>query len=846
MTRLCLIVPPLCAAIMWFLTGPAHADFVLFSGEAQQGTPWSDNPATTAIIDNTPLGQPDNQPTLRLTYDRAYRSAGLGFYGTHKLTVPPGFTTLRLKVMSPTHDVGFGQVRLALGEHQLAFDSNRGAWTLDGEPGNNNDLRKGQWHTLELDVSQALPLVQGGQRLKGHLAFVSPRQAEGLALHLADARLINTQNTKQPPAETINPPETPQDASPTRTANPHDPKPRSAPPILDAQPSPHIRSNATPDPVILTIHPKPLQAITQWGIVTHNRPDWGKAWDITRHPASIEALYKELGVTLVRFHIDYRTYDSPRARQELRDAVLAVTNAGLDWYGVPWSPPAHFKTLDTVNGRLKGEINHLKPGYEDDVAAWLVDLLTWLEAEGVPRPIIISPQNEPDWPPPSYPGCIYSPEQIRTAIIELRKQLDAAGFQDVRVGGDEGGASVSHTSKFGHPTGTVNLLGLAPGGAYHTEDAFRDALSIVTTHTYDIHNGASQRQPGHLQEWHDIFKPLDVELWMTEWQVRHEHTFDDWGVLTEMFNHFNRDISSMGFNGWVHWHSWKGWTLPEDTPDTGEVVGRIRAGDTLTYDAFDFGDRPAWIDLRVASNSRNMTVSLHLDQPDAAPVATADLKPTQAGQYRTHRLELPDVAGPHTLHIKFTSPEPWREAALNWLQVEGQPVVEAEHYTTKQTTERWSSKAQPAFHAQSRAIWVHDDGQTLQRRPTYYVFQKLWNAAPAGPDGKTTVRRVSSSNNQAIQGESKAADLASHRQDLCAFVHGDSTVLLLLNRNDAAQPVTINGLTGSAAELSGYTAQDAGSINTPMHNLGRLPIKDGQLNGLILPPTSLSILITHH
>ena len=502
------------------------------------------------------------------------------------------------------------------------------------------------------------------------------------------------------------------------------------------------------------------------------------------------------------------------------------------------TPPPHPQPAP----RLNGEINRLKDGYEDEVAAWLVGLVQWLESEGVPLPVGIGPQNEPDWPPPSYPGCIYTAEQIRTASIELRKALDAAGYTGVQVVADDGGAAVAQGFKADPDKGTINLMGLHQGEAFHTNEALREAVGILATHTYDIHNGVYQRYPGWMQDFNDAMRGIDKELWMSEWETRHEHTFSDWQVITENINHFNRDMSSLPFNGWIAWQTWKSWLLPEGPPEEGEMIGRIRAGDTLIYKGVDVGDRPGHLDLRVGSDSANMTLELRVGSADAAPIVSEPLPQTVKGTFTTHRIDLPPISGEQDLYLTFASAEHWREAWLNWFAFADGPRIEAEAITDSRTVEKWSSKPAPAYVVDPRLVWVHDDGQTLQKRPSYYMFRKVWTHAPAGQD--TRVRRVTSSDNDAIQGESKEARVESHRQDLSAFQHGDTMTFVLLNRQGHDQAVDIEGFTGRSARMFRYTADDAGSVNQDLHDLGTVAVDGGRIAGLTLPAESLSILIT--
>ncbi len=824
----------------------AAAEVVVFDGTAKQGSPWSDNAGTTVSVVDQPAypGDEENSDSIRIAYDSAYRSGGISFYGPDKITLPADHTRLRLAIFSGTHTAGLSEIRLNLGDHKIAFGSGSTRWTLDGAPGSVGDLTPDTWHELELDLSSDPAFKPDAGKLKGHLALVADRAGgDGLVIHLANVRFLTADEAGASPDE----PASPEAPQPT--------EPNQSPPVADtpqAPPAPRKPTSASArpqssdapvgEPVTLTIHPESMQEITQWGIVTHNRPDWGKGYDITRYPASLEALYEDMGVTIVRFHIDYQTYDQVRAREILRDSILAVTDRGLAWYGLPWSPPVEFKTLNTPNGRLKGEINHLKEGYEDEVAAWLVELVQWLEKEGVPLPLAIGPQNEPDWPPPSYPGCIYSAEQIRTASIELRKALDASGYEQVKVVADDAGGPVARGFKADPNKGTINLMGLHQGEEFHTNPELRDAVDILATHTYDLHSGYYKAYPGFLKDFRDAMEGIDKELWMSEWETRHEHTFSDWDVITENIAHFNRDMSSLEFNGWIHWQTWKSWLLPDGPPETGEMIGRIRAGDTLVYQGIDLGDNPGHLDLRFGADSKNMVLELRVGSQDSSPLITEPLPQTPKGTVMTYRIVLPKVSGKQDLYMTFASQEHWREAWLNWFAFAEGPRIEAESFSSKDTKEKWSSAVMSAYDVNPRLVWVHDDGQTLHKRPVYYMFKKIWTNAPAGQGA--TVRRVSSSDNILLQGESKAARVESHRQDVSAFQHGEKTTFIVLNRKDVDRPVEIEGLRGRSVRMFRYDQSDAGAVNVDLHDLGSVAIQDGRIEELVLPAQSLSILVT--
>lgn len=593
--------------------------------------------------------------------------------------------------------------------------------------------------------------------------------------------------------------------------------------------------------VTLRIDPEPLQEVSHWGIATQNRPDWGPEWAIVNYPESLEALYDDLGATIVRFGIDYRTYDDIKAREALRDGVLAATSRGMAWYGLPWSPPTSMKTIDHPNGTIDGQSNRLTPGRERDVARWLVDLVLWLKAQGVPEPVALSPQNEPDFGPSGYPGCIYTADQLRTAVIALREELDAAGLKGVKVVADEAATPAGFPHKPSPDRGTLRMAGIDPNGAYHSDLSYREALGAVATHTYDLHNNLYRARPEYMAEFAAAVDQIDIPVWMTEWETRHEHTHSDWEVLTETLRHFNRDMSEMRFNAWMHWQCWASWHVPA-VPDSGEAVLRIRPGDVLVFDDVRIPPGISTLKLRYGSDSRKVTASFHLDSPDSLAIGRVNLSMVHGKAFRTDSvpLDAPAHADSHQLFVRFTCPEHWREASLNWLEIGGQRI-EAESLSDKQTVEHWTSKTGPAFHSGSRRLFVHDNGHSIQRRPLYYVLQKVWTNAPAG--GGTFVHRVKSDRPSIIRGATDEAIPEAYRQDTLALVCDGVTTMVVLNDHYRPVVLKIAGLTGGEAAVYTYTEQDASTVEQgmPLASLSMIT-EDGETE-IQIAPQSLHVIV---
>lgn len=445
--------------------------------------------------------------------------------------------------------------------------------------------------------------------------------------------------------------------------------------------------------------------------------------------------------------------------------------------------------------------------------------------------------------PAWYPGCVYPADQLRTLVIALREELDAAGLDTVTVVADEGAKPGAFPNQADADKGTINLSGIAPGGAYYTSPDFRSALGVLSTHTYDLHNGLYKANPGYMYAFAEAAEALGIPVWMTEWETRHEHTQSDWEVLTETFRHFNRDMSIMRFNAWMHWQVWRSELVTPAPEDVGDAVRRIRAGDTLIYRGVKVSADAEALTLRYAVDSDRMKVEVRLDRPDAPPIVETRLAKTGARRFSTLKLDAPLGAenAERDLFIRFTSADHWREASLNWFEIAGQRT-EAESFNEKQTVEHWSSRIEPAYYAGTRRLFLHDDGETLQRRPLYYLFQKVWTRAPAGKG--TFVRRVTTDRPDVVRGDTGEHVPASYRQDVIAFVHAGTTTVLLINDQDHDINANIEGLEGRQATVFRYTQADASTVNVPMHEAGHHASQDGTLARLRLPAKTISVIVS--
>jgi len=98
-----------------------------------------------------------------------------------------------------------------------------------------------------------------------------------------------------------------------------------------------------------------------------------------------------------------RAYVLPILKMALRK------NPKLVFFASPWSPPAWMKTNNNLCG------GRMDPKHFRSLARYLVKFIEAYEAEGI-KIHAITPQNEPDFFPNSYPTCGWSPELQRDFI----------------------------------------------------------------------------------------------------------------------------------------------------------------------------------------------------------------------------------------------------------------------------------------------------------------------------------------------------------------------------------------------------------------------------------------------
>jgi hypothetical protein len=113
-------------------------------------------------------------------------------------------------------------------------------------------------------------------------------------------------------------------------------------------------------------------------------------------------------------------------------------------------------------------------------------------------------------------------------------------------------------------------------------------------------------------------------------------------------------------------------TQTQDTEDEGggQNVGWIANGDSLRFDAFDFGPVPATgFQARVAADADGGRMEIHLDRPDSPPVGTMSVTRTGGWQnWRTDVGTITPVTGVHTVFLTFARDGDDEFLNINWIR----------------------------------------------------------------------------------------------------------------------------------------------------------------------------------
>jgi glucosylceramidase len=177
-------------------------------------------------------------------------------------------------------------------------------------------------------------------------------------------------------------------------------------------------------------------------------------------------------------------------------------NPNLTFMANPWSPPAWMKTNGSMLGtNASGASGTLNSADYGPLAQYFVKFIQAYQAQGIPISEI-TPQNEPEYAPNSYPGMLFAASDESNFIKNnLSPALKSAGLSTGILGWDHNWGDPSYPSTLlSDPTTSSDLAGIAwhcyggsptemttiynsnPAvGAYETECATGAAVTPIST-----------------------------------------------------------------------------------------------------------------------------------------------------------------------------------------------------------------------------------------------------------------------------------------------------------------------------------------------------------------------------
>jgi O-glycosyl hydrolase len=348
------------------------------------------------------------------------------------------------------------------------------------------------------------------------------------------------------------------------------------------------------------------QAIKGWGLY----PAGGSA--LYSRPTIRTALYAS-GLTFIRTQIDPAIYQSGSTLSSMSlnantllvlEQVLQEAQAhGVDQYIVSvWSPPAAMKTNhSTIGGQLATT-------QEGAFVAYVTKALLTLRTDGLPLPVALSIQNEPDFNPPTYPGCVYPVDQWKRVIEAMRASFDANGLTSVALFGPEtgtyGGAVYSNASTY-----TPGYFG-GPGFPSLASDAtFNHAVGAYAFHTY----GECQ-----IAGLNTGLQAVPKDSWMTEFSQPRGTTEAAWTL--DMLSALGAHVALVPNNYWAWWNGYANTTAPDNQTLLGGDQTPVYTKRYWALKALWTTVRPGWLVTHMTTTDPDLLVSLGSQDPCAARV----------------------------------------------------------------------------------------------------------------------------------------------------------------------------------------------------------------------------------
>ncbi|MHC4226000.1 MAG: glycoside hydrolase family 30 protein [Planctomycetota bacterium] len=153
-------------------------------------------------------------------------------------------------------------------------------------------------------------------------------------------------------------------------------------------------------------------------------------------------------------------------------------NPELRFFAAPWSPPAWMKTNDNLCG------GRIDPRYFGSYAEYLARFVEAYRAEGI-EIVSVTPQNEPEFFPDSYPTCGWTAVQQRDFIRDHLGPVFRRHGLSTRIW--------CYDHNFNHPNYPAEILGdpqaaqYIDGTAFHHYEGKPSAMSVLHEQFPDKH-----------------------------------------------------------------------------------------------------------------------------------------------------------------------------------------------------------------------------------------------------------------------------------------------------------------------------------------------------------------------
>lgn len=292
-------------------------------------------------------------------------------------------------------------------------------------------------------------------------------------------------------------------------------------------------------PVTLTLSTEDRQPIHGWGLFPYYaHSNWGDAFrSVANRPLVRDRIF-ELGVNFIRVEICSNSYDpagpeklNAAALDEVKSQILMARGKGVtQWIASVWSPPAPFKSpVQDTKGDVNGVHTFLNMECREAFCEYYASALSYLRDHGCGLPVMISLQNEPNYPVPYDGSGFASKADYFETLKSMRRCLDAKDLKAVKLGGVEA-AQPGDPCFFGD-------------GSDHWKDVKAAPVDFAIAHTY---GGAG---------WdHYQFSRAPLTRWMTEWCDISGH--DEITAAVDSASHIARDLLNDGVEYWFWWNAY--------------------------------------------------------------------------------------------------------------------------------------------------------------------------------------------------------------------------------------------------------------------------------------------------